>query len=153
MLRTTIVQNKILTIICSIFFFCLVNIYRPSLGKVWLGRPNPKPLQPINFYPRRKKKYNSTQNCMHNKSMMPNFQFWFSFIFKKYLKISKKTVKSINYIYNNYSLVFFFWKSGIIPLLWSFYWCQHNLFHLVAMDNECLKRFWNFKNSTFEKCI
>ena len=34
--RTTIVQNKIISIICSCFF-CLANIYRPSLGKVQLG--------------------------------------------------------------------------------------------------------------------
>ena len=32
--RTTIVQNKILSIISSCFFFCWANIYRPSLGKV-----------------------------------------------------------------------------------------------------------------------
>ena len=37
-------------------FFCPANIYWPSLGKVRLGRPNPKPLQPLNFYLRRKKK-------------------------------------------------------------------------------------------------
>ena len=47
---TTIVQNKILSIICS------ANIYRPSLGKVQLGRPNPKPIPPLNLYLRRKKK-------------------------------------------------------------------------------------------------
>ena len=35
--RTTIVQNKILSIICSCFF-CPANIYRPSLGKVRLGK-------------------------------------------------------------------------------------------------------------------
>ena len=38
--RTTIVQNKSISIICSCLFFCLANIYRPSLGKVRLGRPN-----------------------------------------------------------------------------------------------------------------
>ena len=41
MYRTTVVQNKIISIICSCLFFCLTNIYRPSLGKVWLGRSNP----------------------------------------------------------------------------------------------------------------
>ena len=34
--RTTIVQNKIISIICS-FFFYLANIFRPSQGKVRLG--------------------------------------------------------------------------------------------------------------------
>ena len=54
--RTTIVQNKILSIICSWFFFGPANIYRPILGKVRLGRPNPIRIQPLNFYLRRKKK-------------------------------------------------------------------------------------------------
>ena len=31
-------------------FFCPLNIYRPSQGKVRLGRPNPKQIQPLNFY-------------------------------------------------------------------------------------------------------
>ena len=53
--RTTIVQNKITNSICSCLFFCPANIYRPSLGKVWLGRSNPKLIQPLNFYLRRKK--------------------------------------------------------------------------------------------------
>ena len=53
--RTTIVQNKIISTICSWLFFYLVNIYRPSLGKVRLGRPNPKLIQPLNFYLRRKR--------------------------------------------------------------------------------------------------
>ena len=39
MLITNIVHNKIISIICSCLFFCLANIYRPSLGKVQLGRP------------------------------------------------------------------------------------------------------------------
>ena len=54
MRRTTIVQNKIINIICSCLFSC-PNIYRPSLMKVQLGRPNPKQLHPLNFYFRKKK--------------------------------------------------------------------------------------------------
>ena len=38
--RTIIVQNKIVRIICSCLFFCPASIYGPSLGKVWLVRPN-----------------------------------------------------------------------------------------------------------------
>ena len=53
--RTTVVQNKIISMICSCLFFGLPNIYRPSLGKVWLGRPNPKSIQLLNFYLRKKK--------------------------------------------------------------------------------------------------
>ena len=91
---------------------------------------------------------------MHNNGIMPDFQFWFSFIqiyfFKCYQKILSKLWTIL--IYNNYSLVFLGRKSGIIPLSWSLHWCQLNLFHLVAMDNECLKPFWTFKNSTLEKC-
>ena len=126
--RTTIVQNKIISIICSCLFFWLANIYRPSLGKVQLGIPNlhsttlllPHPimllhpttlLHPItllhtqllllNFYLRKKK--HSTQNCMHCKAAHPDFQFQFSFIFKNlFRKIIKKPVKFFNYIYYNY---------------------------------------------------
>ena len=59
--RRTIVQNKILRIICSCPFFCPGNIYRSSLGKVRLGRPNPKLPQPLNFYLRRKEKTYASQ--------------------------------------------------------------------------------------------
>ena len=52
----TIVQNKIISVICSCVFFCLANIYWPRLGKVQLGRPNSKPIQLLNFYLRRKRK-------------------------------------------------------------------------------------------------
>ena len=56
MYRTTIIQNKFISIICSYIFFCPTNIYRPSLGKVWLGRPNSKLIPALNFYLRRRKK-------------------------------------------------------------------------------------------------
>ena len=56
--RTTIVQSKIKINICSCLFFCSSNIYRPSLGKVWLSWPNPKLIQLLNFYLRRKRKKN-----------------------------------------------------------------------------------------------
>ena len=62
--RTTIVRNKIISIICSCLFFCLANIYRPSLGKEWLGRPNPPPTTTAQFLSQKKKK-SSIQNCMH----------------------------------------------------------------------------------------
>ena len=40
---------------------------------------------------------------MHYKSSDPDFQFWFSFIFKKYLEFFiKKQIFFINYIYYNY---------------------------------------------------
>ena len=69
--RKPIVQNKIMIII--IFFFCLANIYWPSLGKVQLGRPNPKPIQPINFYLRmRKKEFYSELYALQG------FEAWFS---------------------------------------------------------------------------
>ena len=71
--RTTIVQNKILRIICSCLLFCPANIYKPSLGKVQLGRPNPKLLQPLNFISEEKEKKHSTQNCMHYNVSKPDF--------------------------------------------------------------------------------
>ena len=76
--RTTIVQNKIISIICSFFFFCPANIYGASLRKVRLGRPNPNLSQSLNIYLRRKKKH-STQNCMHYNVSPSDFQFSFSF--------------------------------------------------------------------------
>ena len=61
--RTTVVQNKIIRIICSCIFFVLlicIGLVEPSISlpirKVWSGRPNPKPLQPLNFYHRSKRK-------------------------------------------------------------------------------------------------
>ena len=55
-MHRTIVQNKIISIICSCLFFCPANIYRPSLGKVQLGKPNSIPIQALNIYFRRKRK-------------------------------------------------------------------------------------------------
>ena len=78
--RTTIVQNKIISSICSCLFFCQANIYRPSLGKVRLGRPNPHPTTTAQFLSQKEKKDHSTQNCMHYNTAHPNFQFFFSFI-------------------------------------------------------------------------
>ena len=86
--RTTIVQNKILSIIWSCFFNCPPNIYRPSLGKVWLGRPNQKLIQPLNFYLRRDKKDHSNQNCMHYNGMKPDFDLFLKKIFKNVIKKS-----------------------------------------------------------------
>ena len=54
---------------------------------------------------------------------------------------------------NNYSLVFFLEN-------WASYHCREvftdvNAIYFTSLrwDNECLKQFRNFKNSTFEKCI
>ena len=71
--RTTIVQNKIISTNCSWPFFCLANIYRPSLGKVQLGRPNQKPQPAFNFYLRRKKQ----PFYLELNTQLPDFQFWF----------------------------------------------------------------------------
>ena len=82
--RTTIVQNKIVSIICSCLFFCRANIYRPSPGKVWLGKPNPNLSQSLNIYLRRKKNILLRIVCTTAYSVSSfNFQFTFSFIFEK----------------------------------------------------------------------
>ena len=52
--RTTIVQNKIISIICSCLLLSPANIYRPSLGKVQLGRNCPNLYQSLNICLRRK---------------------------------------------------------------------------------------------------
>ena len=99
MQRITIVQNKIIRIICSCLFFCPANIYRPSLGKVRLGRPNPNQSQLINFYLRIKKIPSYSElyelQCIAGRCSI--------FIFFNYLK--KWIIKPenrFNYIYNNY---------------------------------------------------
>ena len=78
--------------------FCLANIYRPSLGKVRFGRPNPNLSQSLNIYLRRKKTH-STQNCMHYNVSSSNFHFH---LFKKnyFEKFIIKPIKMFNYIYN-----------------------------------------------------
>ena len=150
--RTTVVQNKILSIIYSCFF-CPENIYRPSLGKVRLGRPNPKPIQPLYFYLRRNKKTVLLRIVYPTTVWCPIYNFDFNLFKKNILQCYQKNLPKICNIYIIIIHYYFFVKSGIMPLLWSLCWCQHNLFHLVAIYNECLKRFWNFKNSTFGKCI
>ena len=93
--RTTIVQNKILSIICSCFFF----VRRIFIGLVW-GRCSYSGLTQNYFslsifISQGKKKDHSTQNCMHNNDMIPDFQFSFSFIFSKILKnVIKKTCQN-----------------------------------------------------------
>ena len=51
-MHRTIVQNKIITYLFLPFFVWLIFI--GSLGKVQLGRPNPKIFESLNFYLRRK---------------------------------------------------------------------------------------------------
>ena len=85
--RTTIVQNKIISIICSCHFFCMANIYRPSLRKVRLGIPDPQPLQPLNFYLRRRKKKTILLRIVCTTTLQsPLFNFDFHLFFKKLLK-------------------------------------------------------------------
>ena len=79
-MHRTIVQNKIIRIICSCLF-CLANIYRPSLGKVQFSE---------------EKKNHSTQNCMHYNGTEADFKFKFSFF------LIKKCIKSWNNTYNNF---------------------------------------------------
>ena len=85
----TIVQNKIISIICSCLFFYLANIYRPSLGKVQFGWPNPNQSPSLNFYLKGKK------NILHrivSTTMLcrPIFSFHFHLFLKN---IFKKCIK------------------------------------------------------------
>ena len=129
----------------SFLSFCPANIYRPSLGKVRLGRPNPKLVQPLNFYLSRKKiPFYSELHALQRYDA--RFLILILIYFLKNIKnVFKKTLSNICNMY--IIIIHYSWggKSGIIPLLWSLCWCQRNLFHLVVIDNECLKRFWNFK--------
>ena len=53
-MHKTIVQNKIIALFA--LFFCPANIYRTSLQKVRLGRPNPHPTTTARFLSQKKKK-------------------------------------------------------------------------------------------------
>ena len=90
--RTTIAQNKIMSIICSCLFFCPANIHRPSLGKVQLGRPNPNLAQSL--YLRRKKKTILLRIVCTTMYRHPIFIF----IFFLFLKMYRKTWQMFNYI-------------------------------------------------------
>ena len=112
-------------------FFCHANMYRPSLGKVQLGRPNPKPIQPLIFLSQKKKKTLLRMiPAIHKRgykfkghSLFPIFIKYKKNIllriarttmlhcatcnfhihlFLKTLIFSKKPVKILNYIYYNY---------------------------------------------------
>ena len=76
-------------------FFCPTNIYRPSPGKVQFGRPNPTPLQQLNFYFRRKKKpFHSELHALHR------WIAWFSI----FIPVN---IFHYIYIYYNYNYYFF----------------------------------------------
>ena len=91
-----------LKVLFLLAIFCPANIYRPSLWKVRLGRPNPNQSQSLNFYLRMKKTH-STQNCKHTMYRRPIFNFDFHLFLKNYfIKCIKKPVKMFNNIYNNY---------------------------------------------------
>ena len=87
-MHRTIVQNKIISIICSCLFYCLANIYRPTLGKVQLGRPNPNLSQSLNIYLRIEKKHILLRIVCPTMHGRPIFNFHFLFIF---LKMHHKT--------------------------------------------------------------
>ena len=98
--RTIIEQNKIKSIICSCLIFCPVNIYRPSLENVRLGRPNPNLSQSLNIHLRRKKNIilRIVGTPMYRRPIF-NFHLFRKNYFKKCII---KPVKMFNYIYNNY---------------------------------------------------
>ena len=92
--RITIVQNKnqgFSKDYLFLPFFCLVNIYRLSLRKVGLGRPNPKLLQPLNLYLRKKrKKIHLLRIVCTTMYRSPILNFDFD-LFKKKKNMFKKT--------------------------------------------------------------
>ena len=67
-------------------FFCLANIYRPSLGKERLGRPNSIPLQGLNFY-LGKKTFNSELHAL--KRCVARFSILIFIYLKKKFYVSK----------------------------------------------------------------
>ena len=89
--RTTIVQNKIISIIWSWLFLGPDNIYRPSLGKVRLARPNKKPLPAFNFYLRKKRKQQFYSELHPLQRLIVRFSILlFIYLKKKYKNFAKK---------------------------------------------------------------
>ena len=109
--KTTIVQNKTLSIIRSCLFF--VWLYRPSLGKVWLGRPNPTPLQGPNFYLRRKKKHSFYSELHALQRTIFNFDFH---LFKKFF-FYQKPIQILNYIYYDYYFFKIYYNDNLLRSL------------------------------------
>ena len=77
--RRTIVQNKIISIICS-FFVQLILI--DNLLNVWLSAPNPNNYKSPNIHPRRiKKKGHSTPKWTDYDASEPDFEFSSNYIY------------------------------------------------------------------------
>ena len=153
-MHRTIVDNEIQSIICSCLFFCTANIYRPSQGKVRLGRPNPKPIQPRNFYLRRKRKnpfYSElyAQQCIENQ-----FSILIFISFEKNIKnfVSKNMSKYLT-MYRIIIYIFFFLNQASILCCEVF--ADVNAIYITSlwwiMIVWTLKRFSNSKNPTFGK--
>ena len=79
-------------------FFCLANIYRPSLLKGWLGRPNPNNMNYSIFIISEGKKFPFYLELCALQHLPSDFHFR---IFKKkyFTKCIKKPIKILNYIY------------------------------------------------------
>ena len=93
--RKSIVQKKNYKYYLFLPFFCPANIYRPSLGKVWLGRPNPKPIQPLNFYLRRKRKKQLFSELYALQGFGARFSILIFIYFLKILKNVQKTCPNL----------------------------------------------------------
>ena len=63
------------------------NIYRPSLGKVWFDRPNPKQIQPLNFQEKKKTFYLELYALQRTEA---GFSILISIYLKKKVKMIKK---------------------------------------------------------------
>ena len=81
------------------FFFCLANIYGPTLGKVGLGRPNPNHSKSLIFISEEEKNILLRIVCTTT-FHRPIFNFYFYLLLKNYFKkCIKRPVKMFNYIY------------------------------------------------------
>ena len=96
--RTTIFRIK-LEALFVLAIFCPANIYRPSLGKVWLGRPNPKLMPALNLYLRRKKKTILLRFLCTTTVQILIFNFDFNLILKKNNFLISKNVSKLRTIY------------------------------------------------------
>ena len=95
--RTTIVQNKIISIICSCLFFVrliFIGLVKGRFGQVGLT----KTYLNHSMFISERKKIHSTLNCMQYNVLQSNFQFSISFFFYYFKKCIIKPVKIFIYI-------------------------------------------------------
>ena len=138
--RTTIVQNKIVSIIILFlpFYFVWFLFIGPVQGRCCWVCLTENHISHSIFISEEKKTFYSELIVCTTTVKIPIFNF--DFHFKEYLKF---VIKNLSNFVTIYIIIinYYFFKSGSAALQRSLCWCQRNSFHRVPMDDECLMRF------------